>query len=59
MGIIPIAFGPIVDRSEGVAQGYIGLYKYGPLGKLNDVEPTAGLVMGFKSWQTEVLERYL
>jgi hypothetical protein len=31
-GIIPAAFGPIVDRSDGAARGSI-LYKHEPVGR--------------------------
>ena len=31
--IIPAAFGPIMDRSEGVARGFI-LYKQKPVGRV-------------------------
>ena len=54
--IIPTAFGPIVERASGGAQGYIGLYEDR---ELSDIEPTVGGVMGIKNRQNKVLEIFI
>ena len=41
----PTAFGPIIDRPAGAAQGFI-LFKYGPYGEcLNYIGPSGGGVI--------------
>ena len=56
MKIMPTAFGPIVDRSEGAARAFI-LHKHEPVGRVfYNIRKSAGSIMQFKGGQHIVLD---